>query len=275
MLKKELKILADEKRQKGVNTAIILNYLKEYIQYLVLSLIYNHKDYKNLIFTGGSCLRICYGLPRLSEDLDFDLSPKTDKKRFLNNLNSYLSKEIRGKYFPELETKIQSTIRLYLKFPMLRELGVSNQSESDKLYVKIEPGGKKDQDAGLAITPVSKYGYNFIARHYDLPTLMSGKINALLNRLWLKGKNDEIDIKGRDFYDLYWYLQNKIEPNWKLLKKKTGISNKKQLKNALKNKVIKSVTAKKLIYDLQNFIEGEQFVTDFAKNYINIINKLI
>ena len=47
------------------------NLLKEYLQILSLSFIYSQKEYQSLIFYGGSCLRHCFGLPRLSEDLDF------------------------------------------------------------------------------------------------------------------------------------------------------------------------------------------------------------
>jgi len=72
MLEEILKQIILEKKAQGAPKAVILNFLKEYIQYLVLNLIYNHKDFKKLVFKGGSCLRVCYVLPRLSEDLDFD-----------------------------------------------------------------------------------------------------------------------------------------------------------------------------------------------------------
>ncbi|MBI4991081.1 nucleotidyl transferase AbiEii/AbiGii toxin family protein, partial [Candidatus Gottesmanbacteria bacterium] len=138
LLEELLKPIVAEKKQLGIPKAVIINYLKEYIQYLVLSLIYNHPHFKNLVFKGGSCLRICYNLPRLSEDLDFDYAKKQFPNGPLPGLEKYLSYEIKSKYFPALETKIQSTVRLYLKFPLLHKLGLSEKSESDKLYVKIE-----------------------------------------------------------------------------------------------------------------------------------------
>src|SRR3989339_349363 len=253
MIEQILREIVQEKKLQGNGKSLIRNYLKEYIQYLVLSLLYNQKKMKNLAFKGGSCLRICYELPRLSEDLDFDYDENILGKNILEELDVYLKKEIRNKYYPKLETKVQSTIRLYLKFPFLKDLGLATASESNKLYVKVETSNELSPFAGYTLTPVSRYGFNFIAYHYDMPTLMSGKINALLFRVWVKTSKEQenqIDIKGRDFYDLFWFLQKGIEPNWKMLKKTAGIKNKKELKEVIIKRVKKVVTPQKLSYDL-------------------------
>ena len=42
---------------------------KEYLQYIFLHAISKYPEH--FIFKGGTCLRICYGLNRASEDLDF------------------------------------------------------------------------------------------------------------------------------------------------------------------------------------------------------------
>lgn len=272
MLEEILKQIIAEKEQQGISPPVILNFLKEYIQCLVLSSIYNHKKYQKLVFKGGSCLRVCFDLPRLSEDLDFDY----EKKGLAGDeLEAYLATEIRTKFFPNLETKKQSTKRIYLKFPLLYNLEMARSPESDKLYVKIETKTKIVPYAQFELTPISKFGFNFIAYHYNLPTLMAGKIHALLYRLWFKGKKQEIDIKGRDFYDLYWFLKNEITPNWNMLKKTTGVANQKELKKILKERVEKMITPQKLAYDLKNFMADPQFVSDFAKNYLKIIGKYL
>ena len=45
--------------------------LKEYLQIVILDYLYSHPQYSDLVFYGGSCLAHCFGLNRLSEDLDF------------------------------------------------------------------------------------------------------------------------------------------------------------------------------------------------------------
>jgi Domain of unknown function (DUF1814). len=58
MLEEVLKQIVDEKKRLGISSLVIRNFLKEYIQYLILSLIYNNKKTKELVFKGGSCLRV-------------------------------------------------------------------------------------------------------------------------------------------------------------------------------------------------------------------------
>ena len=275
MLENILRQIISEKKQQAMSKSVMLNFLKEYIQYLVLSSLYNHKKFKKLVFKGGSCLRICFDLPRLSEDLDFDYDIKLFSVNILEELETYLSQEIKNKYYSSLDTKIQSNTRLYLKFPFLYNLGISQKPDSDKLYVKIEISDTVSLYAGFEMTPVSKFGFNFIAYHYDLPSLMAGKIHAIIKRLWFKGEKQEIDIKGRDFYDLFWFLKNGISPNWKMLKKYTGIKNEKELKTVLNERIKQIITPQKLIYDLQNFIPDQGFVSDFSKNYPEIMKKYL
>ncbi len=275
MLKTVLKEVTNRKKKEGIPDFVIKNYLKEYLQYLALDFIYNHKDYKNFIFTGGSCLRICFGAPRLSEDLDFDLYKKDYEKLDMAKLAKSFKEHFRKRYLTAIEIKRQANKRIYLKFPTLKELGLANQSESDFLYVKVEIDKTNFKKPGVEFTPVSSYGFNFVARNYALPFLMNGKLNAIFGRRWFKGKENKIDIKGRDFYDLYWYLQKGIFPEWKNLKVSVGISTESQLKRELFKIIDKNVTPQKLSYDLKNFFPDQNFVSDFCKNYQSIIGKYL
>jgi len=63
-----------------------LNALKEELQFYVLDFIYHHPEYSKWIMYGGSALRICYDLDRMSVDLDFEVSDDVDND-FLNKLN--------------------------------------------------------------------------------------------------------------------------------------------------------------------------------------------
>lgn len=268
MLEEVLKTIIEEKKKSGVSRSVILNFLKEYLQYIVLGYIYNSKEFRNLVFKGGSCLRICFNLPRLSEDIDFD--GEVD----LLELESFLKEQFKKMGYSNLETKIQGEGRLYLKFPILKNLGLAPKGESEKLFVKIEIGKDKLPHGDFSLTPISQYGSNFLVRHYGLSSLFSGKINAILERLWFKGKKNEVDIKGRDFYDLWWFLQKKISPNWKSLAVTQKIKNENELKKALRER-LKVVTPYKLAFDLQNFLTDAEFVNDFSKNYEEIIKNYL
>lgn len=274
MFEENLAKIIKEKQELNLPAAVIKNYLREFLQLAVLEKIYSHPQWQKLIFTGGSCLRICYNLPRLSEDLDFDYLPTEIKKFSFTVLEKYLKETFKKDYgFSFLETKIQGNYRLYLKFPILQRLGMVRPSESDKLFVKIEITKTIAGTFQTELTPVSKQNFSFLVRHYNLSSLMSGKIAAVLERLWFKGEKSEIDIKGRDFYDLWWYLEQKVVPNWKRLEKITGIKTPQQLIPRLEERIEKVVTPQKLIYDLGALLENQEFAQNFAKNYKKFIKR--
>ena len=275
MLKKILKEIVNDKRKQGFPDFVIKNYIKEFLQYPTLSFIYNAQNYKNFIFTGGSCLRICFDAPRLSEDLDFDLSERDYQKLNLAGLTERLKLYFKQKYLIDVITKCQTNKRIYLKFPLLKELGLADESESDLLYVKIEPSKSSFNNPKVELSPISFYGFNLIIKNYSLSFLMTGKIIAILNRQWYKGKKNEIDIKGRDFYDLFWYLQKGVSPDWKNLKKLVNISSEDLLKKELLKLIDKHITPQKLSYDLKNFFPDQNFVSDFCKNYKKIMKKYL
>ncbi len=275
MLKEALQKIILDKRKEEAPDFVIKNYLREYLQYPVLEFIYGHRDYKNLILGGGSCLRICFGAPRLSEDLDFDLLKKDLANFNLGMLGAAIKEYFQKKYLQKIILKKQGGSRLYLKFPVLRELGFAASPASDFLYVKIEPRPAPFLNPKIELSPVSRFGCNFVAKNYSLPFLMTGKLNAIFKREWFKGKRNEINIKGRDFYDLYWFLEKKIEPDYQNLNRLNKIGRPRDLRRELWDLIDKNVTRQKLSYDLKNFFPNQAFVSDFCKNYKEIIKKYL
>ena len=90
------------------------NLIKEKLQDYILNFVYNNQVYKQLIFTGGTCLRKIYNLPRLSEDLDFDFSFDFYINNFANDLNKYLTAK---EGFRNVEIKTSNNNKtLFVKF---------------------------------------------------------------------------------------------------------------------------------------------------------------
>src|SRR3989338_1600672 len=94
-----------------------------------------------------------------------------------------------------------------LKFKgILGELKLSGFKE-ESLSVKVEvdtnpPVGAKDS-AQLVVKD-----FAFSVRHLDLPSMFATKLHACFYRKY---------VKGRDFYDLVWYIGRRVEPNLTLL----------------------------------------------------------
>jgi len=183
------------------------NSLREFLQILVLKIIYDLGLFKNLSFVGGTALRILYDLRRFSEDLDFSLTntEKYDFAGFTNSLDQQLSN-----YGLQVETRTEDKKviqNIDIKFKgLLAQLSLSGH-KSERLFIKVEIDTNPPQGANLELSLVNKT-YIFTVSHYDLPSLYATKLHACFFRKY---------VKGRDFYDLVWYLGKRIKPNFELL----------------------------------------------------------
>lgn len=274
MLWYELNEIAKEQKIKGVNNQITFNILKQHLQYYFLNFLYNSKYGKDLIFIGGSALRVCYGLNRLSEDIDMD----TEQGRVINK------KELAEdaiKYFKQiyLFDKIEYTItghyeKIYFKFPILKELGLANINDSDKLHVKLEISDAISGNYKTELTPVSKIGFNFIVRNYNLETLMASKICVIFSRKYFKGDDENYNFKGRDYFDLLWYLQKEIIPNMEFIKDTLNIDNLEELYLKL-NDLIQKINVKYLKEDLIPLFEDGNFIENYCENYKEMVQRYL
>jgi predicted nucleotidyltransferase component of viral defense system len=248
--------------------------LKETLQFYALDFICNSVYGQDLIFTGGSALRIFYGLNRLSEDLDFNLGrgKKIDKEQLVEDILTYFKKRLS---FPKIEATISGKEKkIYLKFPILYDLGLAGKSESEKLYVKLEIAENISRYYQTEFLPVSKFNLNFVVRVYTLETMMASKIITILNRTFRKGEGNKITFKGRDYYDLLWFLQKGINPDIKRLGEVLGISRKKDIYKQLSRK-IKKINPDYLKEDILPLFEDRRFIEKYCQNYKEMIKKYI
>jgi len=268
--------ILQKERQKGVNELYLRSVIKEYLQIIVLNFIYTNKEYKsNLIFTGGTCLRHLYAIERLSEDLDFDLINEINTEKLVSDIQIYFKSKL---LYNDLQISIkQNGKQVLLKFPILEELNLATKSDSNLLYLKLDLSQIQTKSYTLEKTTLSKFGYNLIVLHYDLPSLFAGKINAILTRNLLVGKNDKQTIKGRDFYDLLWYLKKGVKVNIPLLKEKLNDTNltTSKLQEQITDKVTLACTTYKTDFknDLLPFIKSGEFIEDYINNYLEEYNR--
>ena len=183
--------------------------LKEFLQAYTLDFLYNHPVYRKLNFYGGTCLHVIYGLNRLSEDIDLDNSNGIDLSNLENDLLTFFRSNIG---YADVTAKTQigewGVRRTTLKFPILYALGLTSHA-NEPLHLKVEVSQHK-QISIIRKTPVLLFGRSFVAAHFSLETMMAGKMLACLERNFQMGEGAA--IKGRDFYDLLWFMQQKIMP---------------------------------------------------------------
>lgn len=245
------------------------NLLKEYLQLIVLDFIYSHPKYNNLVFYGGSCLSHCFGLPRLSEDLDFvDLKKSITISELAKDLENYFTKNTDL----SLVTTSQK-FRIYLKFPILYELGLAKElEESNLIFLKIEVYKKFDfcKNYKIEIIPLFKFNKSILVKTFDLSTLMSTKIRAILYRKWEKtDKNGRvlIKVKGRDYFDLIWFFEKQVKPNLECIE---DIRNIDDLRKRLLE-IVNRIDLRSIQLDLESLVENETYVRNLSKNIKEIL----
>lgn len=256
MIYRELERVFQEERQRGANSSYIRNALKEYLQVYVLYFIYTSKEYsKNLIFTGGTCLRHFFGLDRLSEDIDFDYQKAFKSELLLKDLMEFF----RVKYkYSDMDVSVKQKGRqILLKFPVLKKLGLARRNESDLLYVKVDLSGNPSKHGEIITTSESRYGFNYAARHYDLPALMSGKVHAVLMRRFLRDKDNREAVKGRDYYDLLWFVKKGVRPNIE------------RLSDMLNEKITMEIVGQRLDEKVERFVSRHK--TDFKADITPLV----
>jgi len=184
-----------------------LNRVREFLQVLILKILYDKGWFNHLTFVGGTALRVLYGLRRFSEDLDFSLIEK--KQWDFKLMRDQVCRELQLNGLKiEAKDKDETTIQSILfKFHDLsKELGISPH-QSQKILIKLEMDTNPPAGGNLERTLINQT-YIFQVTHYDLASLFATKIHACFYRRF---------VKGRDFYDFIWYLGRQIKPNYVLL----------------------------------------------------------
>jgi len=254
-------------KNKGVNDLFLRNLLKESLQLYTLNFIYTSVYAEELVFKGGTCLRFCFDLPRLSEDLDFDIKniSQFSLKRFTGGLQDYFAKKLQYK---NLTIKIAGNRKqIFLKFPLMGELGLrANMSKSNILFLRLDLSPVDSAIFKEEISLKASDDFNFIIKRYSLPDLFASKIAAVLQRTFRKGKKDLITFKGRDYFDLIWFLERGTPPNFERLKDILEIQKWGKILELLDDKV-KMVKEEYLKEDLLPLFRDKDFVENFTRNF--------
>ena len=178
------------------------NAAREYLQARILGSLQRSGAMIPMAFHGGTALRFLFAHGRYSEDLDFSLEGDPSEYNLRSYLKAIQADFSREGYQVDVKVNDRRTVHsAFIRFPgLLFELGLSPM-QSESLAVKIEVDTNPPQGAGLETTVVRRFVVLQL-HHHDKASLLSGKLHAILQRPF---------TKGRDLYDLLWYLS---DPGW-------------------------------------------------------------
>ena len=179
------------------------NLAREYLQARILEALQRAGAFSAWAFCGGTSLRFLFLLPRFSEDLDFALHGEYPPGGFRSALESVkrgLSKE---NYPVEIKVSDRRIVHAaFVDFPGLPRMVGASDHPRESLSIKIELDTRPPPGAKTALTLVRRH-IMLNLTHYDRSSLLAGKLHALLSRPYLK---------GRDLFDLVWYLSDGTWP---------------------------------------------------------------
>lgn len=169
------------------NETSLGNVLREYLQHLFLTKFYKEPLSENFLFKGGTALKLLFGSPRFSEDIDFSgIKDSISYERLLEKVLIGLSSE--NIKVDLLESKPTSGGHLaIISFSLLgKRLELRNE-------ISFRPQ-KALRGEILLVTSQITPAYKVYALSKEL--LVGEKVRALMTRQ-----------KPRDFFDLYFILR--------------------------------------------------------------------
>jgi predicted nucleotidyltransferase component of viral defense system len=247
---------------------------QEVMQLIALSGLARGGFFEKAAFYGGTCLHLFYGMERFSENMDFSLlSPDSDF-----DFESYFPavKEEFALAGKDVEIQIKHKGRpSSVESAFLKEssevfkIGFTTQKQIKvKIEVDIDPPPDFSTEMKLMVRPVSRW-----IRVYSAGDLYAGKVSAALFRAW------RARVKGRDWYDLEWYVRNGFACNLKHLSARgresaTDLSSREAVVAALKKR-ISNIDFKAAGDDVRPFLKDASCLDIWSRDYFSALVDMI
>lgn len=261
--------------------------LREIMQEIALAGLQRSRFFEVAAFYGGTALRIFHGLDRFSEDLDFSLlevNPDFSLQPYLNGMARELAALGMEVTITKKEKTKQSNVEsAFLKpdtaWQEITLKGIVPQEKPDKLNAIIRIKLEVDKKPPLGFQTEEKLlvkPFSFYTKCYRLPDLFAGKMHALLFRKWANR------VKGRDWYDMEWYVRKSIPLHLEHLAKRAKDSGNwsadimsKEAFFQLLNERISSVSMDQVKEDVVPFIKDYRKLDIWSPDYFRDLAKMI
>ncbi|KIM06857.1 MAG: hypothetical protein KU38_11725 [Sulfurovum sp. FS08-3] len=185
--------------------------LREILQEIVLLGLHRGGFFDHAVFYGGTALRILYGLDRFSEDLDFSLLEPNEsfdlelyEKSVVQTLQSFgfeVNIQLKNQEGVIKSAFVKGNTAQHLLNIKAPDDVVTKYGQGRLVKIKLEvdtnPPLNFASEKKMQLLPAP-----FMIHSMRIPSLFAGKVHAILCRNWSSRP------KGRDWYDLIWYISN-------------------------------------------------------------------
>lgn len=269
------------------NETDLVNALKEVFQEIALLGLYHGGFFEKAAFYGGTALRILYGLPRFSEDLDFTLLEKNSdfdiEQYFSSIIDEFealgikidIAKKVKKDFGSDIASAfLKNGTSIHTLKIQATDLGniLDGVHSGKKLKIKFEvdvnPPLKFQTEAKTLLLPKT---FNIITM--TLPNLYAGKMHAVLCRKW------KTRVKGRDWFDFEWYVKRSSSLNLEHLQERMYESGDLEKNTELDEKLFKELMYKRIeeldvegaIKEVSPFIKDKSGFEFWSKDYFKLL----
>lgn len=232
---------------------------RDYIQSVFLYLLY--RETQDFYFKGGTCLKVVYGSPRYSEDLDFNCNLERDK------VKSYLLDTVlRLKTFGiEAETRKVKFLESGFTFDLSFKGMLFNGRAMTKNKIRIDVSLRREKVKLIKKIIDLKYEYPdippFSITSLSLDYIFAGKFRALATR-----------GKPRDLWDIWYLFKTGKKPDITLVNERLKLYNEKFSTEKIKEN-LERITEEAWTNDLKallpQFVELDEAKKEILQNLAN------
>lgn len=196
---------------------------KELLHYDILFALEKDRLLEKLTFQGGTCLRLCYGSQRYSEDLDF-VGGKNFSSSDMLSIKKCIEKYIGERYGLEIVVKEPKELAQELRDADIKinkwQISITTSPERKdipKQKIKLEIA---NVPAYSRVPQALRQNYEFLPDGYEDTLIMTETLDEIMADKLISFINSQKIIRHRDIWDLHWLKQqdSKINPDYILLK---------------------------------------------------------
>ena len=183
-----------EQLAKRYQMSVFPNIIREYFEHVFLAKLYTLPGAEKLLFKGGTALRVVYGSPRFSEDLDFSLFgvAQHEVKQTVENLFIKVLA-----YIEQIGVRVELGEMSHETSGGYLGLATFHMLDYQPIGVEINISTRSANIRGEVDSVANDFVPTYSIIHLSQQELVEEKIfGALLERK-----------KPRDFYDLYFIMR--------------------------------------------------------------------
>ncbi len=247
---------------------------KELLHYEIFSALESQNFLDTLVFQGGTCLRLCYGAERFSEDLDF-AGGLNFSSTHMKNVAQCIQEHIGKKFSLEVRVKEPSKKEESHSVVKVDKWTVSvttNVGRPDLPAQKIKIEIANIPAYTLQIQPI-RANYSVI-HGKELPMLNCESLDEILAdkllALPLSMVDPQTPVRYRDMWDIPWLISRNASLNVELVWKKVadyGVANFEFALTQARSRLLEEAQSKRFQDQMSRFINPTIYSSTLANTH--------